>query len=82
MNNVYESAFIELPLLGRIESKDEDDGILQIFVGHIFGQAQIPVPVILQLGADIDQVMSRICIDIIGFPLPVFLVGSWPVERE
>jgi hypothetical protein len=42
-------------------------GILQILLEHIFGQAQIPVLVILELVADVDQVMSRICVDIVGF---------------
>jgi hypothetical protein len=47
-------------------------GVLQIFLGDVLGQAQVPVLVILELVADIDQVMSRICVDIIGFPSPVY----------
>ena len=47
-------------------------GVLQIFFGHVLGQAQVPVLVILELVANIDQVMSRICVDIIGFPFSVY----------
>jgi len=42
-------------------------GGLKIFLGQIFFQAQIPVPIVLELGTDIDLVVSRICVDVISF---------------
>src|SRR6266481_1569660 len=41
--------------------------VLKIFLGQIFGQAQIPVLIILELVTNIDLVVRRICVDVIGF---------------
>jgi hypothetical protein len=44
-------------------------GGLKIFLSQIFFQAQIPVSIILELGTDIDLVVTGICVDVISFPI-------------
>ncbi len=45
-------------------------GGLKIFLGQIFYQAQIPISIVLELGSDINLVASRVCINVISFPVP------------
>src|SRR5208337_2994436 len=44
-------------------------GVLKIFLGQVLLQAQVPIFIVLELVANKDLVVSRVCVHVIGFPV-------------